>query len=170
MQNKSINAGYILNVIISLVIILVAMKLASYYKHLSPNELTHAISGKMGIHQSLSDPNRLYKMIYNVDNTFVMHTMENCATVGTTTGYYKVISNYNVGYIDVTYNEINDSPFIKSMFNKNNENHESIITMQRVKIKMIKDNFIKINASNKSYKIFNHLAQFYVNELCPNFK
>ena len=55
-------------------------------------------------------------------------------------------------------------------FNKNNENHESIITMQRVKIKMIKDNFIKINASNKSYKIFNHLAQFYVNELCPNFK
>ena len=122
MQNKSINAGYILNVIISLVIILVAMKLASYYKHLSPNELTHAISGKMGIHQSLSDPNRLYKMIYNVDNTFVMHTMENCATVGPPTGYYKVISNYNVGYIDVTYNEINDSPFIKSMFNKNNEN------------------------------------------------
>ena len=121
MQNKYINAGYILNCIISLIIILVAMRLASYYNHLSPNELTHAISGKTGIHQSLSTPNRIYKIIYNVDNTFVMHTMENCATVGTTTGYYKVISNYNVGYIDVTYNEIYDSPFIESMFNKNNE-------------------------------------------------
>jgi hypothetical protein len=46
--------------------------------------------------------------------------MDNCDIVGITTGYYKVISNYNVGYIDITYNEIYDSPFIESLFNKNN--------------------------------------------------
>ena len=124
MQNKYININYVLNFIISLVIILVAMRFASSYNHLSPNELINAISGKTGIHQSLSTPNRLYKMIFNTDNTFVMHTLEDCATVGTTTGYYKVISSYNnVGYIDITYTHVHDSPFTESMFNKNNGNN-----------------------------------------------
>lgn len=122
MPNKHINVNYILNCIASVIIIMVAMRLASYYKHLSPNELTHAISGKTGVHQSLSTPNRFYKMVYDVDNTFVMHTFDNCTAVGTTTGHYRVISNYNVGYIDVTYDKVHESPFIKSMFNKNNEN------------------------------------------------
>ena len=123
MQNKYINFNAILKCIISLIILLVIMRLVSSYNHLTPNELTNAISGKIGIHQSLSTPNRLYKTIYDVDNTFVMHEFDNCTAVGTTTGHYRVISNYNIGYIDVTYNEVHESPFIESMFNKNNENN-----------------------------------------------
>ena len=120
MQNK-----YIISVVLQcatfIIIPFVIMRIATYFNYLSPNELTHAISGKTGIHQSLSDPNRFYKTSYNLDNTFVMHTMENCGSVGTTTGHYKVISNYNIGYIDVTYNYVHNSPVIESTFNKNAE-------------------------------------------------
>ena len=116
---------YIVNVILQcatfIIIPLVIMRIASSYHYLSSSELTHAISGKTGIHQSLSVPTRYYKTTYNLDNTFVMHTMENCVSVGTTTGHYNVISNYNIGYIDVTYNNIHESPFIESTFNKNAE-------------------------------------------------
>jgi Domain of unknown function (DUF758) len=120
MQNK-----YIVSVILQcatfIIIPLVIMRIATYSNYLSPNELTHAISGKTGIHQSLSAPNRFYKTSYNLDNTFVMHTMENCGSVGTTTGHYKVISNYNIGYIDVTYDYVHNSPLIESIFNKHAE-------------------------------------------------
>lgn len=115
MQNK-----YIVSVIF-IIIALVIMRIATYSNHLSSSELTHAIAGKIGIHQSLSAPNRCYKTSYNLDNTFVMHTMENCGLVGTTTGHYNVISNYNIGYIYVTYNHVHDSPLIESTFNKNAE-------------------------------------------------
>lgn len=120
MQNKYI-VSIILQCATFIIIALVIMRIATYSNYLSSSELTHAIAGKTGICQSLSAPNRFYKMSYNLDNTFVMHTMENCGSVGTTTGHYKVISNYNIGYIDVTYNHVHDSPFIGSVFNKNNK-------------------------------------------------
>jgi hypothetical protein len=92
------------------------------YKYLSQNQLSNAIYGKLAIHQSLSDPNRLYKINYNLDNTFQMKTIENGNYIGITSGTYNIISKYNIGYIDITYLDITESPHQESAFNKENNN------------------------------------------------
>lgn len=104
-------------------IILLTLYLHMSYNRLSPRELTNVLCGKMGIHQSLSKPNRIYKIVYNLDETFTMDVIENNNSVGKTKGYYKVISNYNIGYIDITYTDVAESPYIESPFSKYNENN-----------------------------------------------
>ena len=90
--------------------------------NLSLSELTNAIVGKIGIHQSLSSPNRSYKIYYKSDFSFTIDTIENCNIIGTSTGTYKIIKycNYDIGIIDVSYTQIYESPFKRSIFNKEN--------------------------------------------------
>lgn len=92
------------------------------YKYLSQNQLYNAIYGKTAVHQSLSAPNRSYKITYNLDNTFEMETIENNNSIGFTTGTYNIISKYNIGYIDITYLDIKESSHQQSAFNKKNKN------------------------------------------------
>jgi uncharacterized protein len=89
--------------------------------YLSVNELKREIVNKIGIHQSLHSPNRMYKIYYNHDGSFTMDTKEDGSILGTTTGTYKIIknSNYDIGFIDVTYTKIFESPYIESFFHKN---------------------------------------------------
>ena len=104
-------------------LLFIALRFMTSHNKLSPGQLDDAISGKIGIHTSLSKPNRMYKIIYNLDNTFTMHTMEDCAVVGTTNGHYTIISKYNIGYVDVTYTNVAESPYLESPFNKHNDNN-----------------------------------------------
>jgi hypothetical protein len=92
--------------------------------YLSVNELKSEIVGKLGIHQSLHSPNRMYKIYYIPDGSFTMDTIEDGSILGTTSGTYKIIksSNYDIGFIDVTYTKIFESPYIESFFNKQNPN------------------------------------------------
>lgn len=92
--------------------------------YLSVNELKREIVNKIGIHQSLHSPTRMYKIYYNHDGSFTMDTIEDGSILGTTTGIYKFIknSNYDIGFIDVTYTTIFESPYIESFFNKSNPN------------------------------------------------
>ena len=92
--------------------------------NLSLSELTNAIVGKVGIHQSLSLPTRSYKIYYKSDFSFTIDTIENCNILGTSAGTYKIIKycNYDIGIIDITYTQIYESPFIQSIFNKENPN------------------------------------------------
>ena len=92
------------------------------YKYLSQNQLYNTIYGKLAIHQSLSSPTRLYKIYYNLDNTFKLETIENGKYTGTTTGNYSIISKYNIGYIDITYLDIKESPHQQSAFSTKNKN------------------------------------------------
>lgn len=94
----------------------------SYDKYLDKNELGNKIIGKLSIHNSLSSPNRVYRIYYNSDNTFKMYTVENGESIGLTEGDYRIVSKYNKGYIEINYNKIYDSPYPESRFNKNNEN------------------------------------------------
>ena len=92
--------------------------------YLSESELVSAIVGKVGVHQSLHSPNRMYKIYYNSDGSFTMDTIEDGSKLGTTTGTYKIIknSNYDIGFIDVTYTNIFESPYSESLFNRTNPN------------------------------------------------
>ena len=92
--------------------------------YLSVNELKSEIVGKLGIHQSLHSPNRMYKIYYNSDRSITMDTIEDGSILGTTTGTYKIIknSNYDIGFIDVKYTNIFESPYSESLFNRTNPN------------------------------------------------
>lgn len=100
-------------------------------KYLSQNQLSNVIYGKIAIHQSLSVPNRLYEINYNLDNTFQMKTIENGNNIGITRGTYNLFSKDNIGYIDITYLEIKESPYLESPFNKENPNNV-YITMKNL--------------------------------------
>jgi len=116
----------LINIILMFLLIIVIFTVLLYiinsFRFLSKNQLHDAIYGKLAIQQSLSNPNTLYKIFYNKDNTFTMATIENGSSIGITTGKYQVISKYNIGYIDVTYLDIKESPHKESSFNKNNTN------------------------------------------------
>lgn len=119
----------IILIIFSILVILsifIVNNFTNYYissgKYLDKNELGNKIIGKLSIHNSLSSPNRVYKIYYNSDNTFTMYTVENGKSIGLTNGDYRIVSKYNKGYIEINYNKINESPYLESRFNKNNIN------------------------------------------------
>jgi hypothetical protein len=109
-------------IIFCIIILIFIFYIIFSYKYLSPYELSNAILGKIAVHQSLSDPNRLYKIKYNFDKTFSMETIENGKYIGTTSGYFKIINKYNIGYIDINYIDIKESPYPESTFNSQNIN------------------------------------------------
>jgi hypothetical protein len=126
------NNFVIIVIIIIILIILVILSIffvnnfTNYYisngKYLDKTELGNKLIGKLSIHNSLSSPNRVYKIYYNSDNTFLMYTVENGESIGLTTGDYRIVSKYNKGYIEINYNKIKESPYIESRFNKHNAN------------------------------------------------
>ena len=91
-------------------------------RYLDKTELGNKLIGKLSIHNSLSSPNRVYKIYYNSDNTFTMYTVEHGESIGLTNGDYKIVSKYNKGYIIINYNKIKESPYPESRFHKNHEN------------------------------------------------
>ena len=93
-------------------------------RYLSESELTREIVGKTGIHNSLDSSNRSYNIKYNGDSSFKMDTIQNGSVIGITTGEYKIVTHpiHNYGMIDVTYENVFESPHAESTFNMNNPN------------------------------------------------
>lgn len=91
-------------------------------KYLSKRELEELIVDSHAKYQSKSNPNREYEIVYNKDGTFEMHTLVNGTSSGKTTGTYSIDSYLTRGYIELKYDNIVESPYKQSTFNKLNSN------------------------------------------------
>ena len=80
------------------------------------------IVDKICKHQSYSRLRRYYLIQYKSDKTFLMETYDDCDKTGETTGTYRLKQTKSELKMYVNYDQINESPYEQSTFNKNNKN------------------------------------------------
>ena len=72
-------------------------------------------------HQSYTKLSRYYVLQYKNDKTFSIKTYDSSIFMGETTGIYKLKQTKNNLKVLVKYDEIFESPYIQSTFNKENK-------------------------------------------------
>ena len=88
---------------------------------LSAEEIDKNIVDNVCKHQSASNINRYYLIRYNSDRTFILKTFDNGLFLGDSFGTYEIVEKDGIGYLDVKYETICESPYLQSRFNSTNK-------------------------------------------------
>jgi hypothetical protein len=128
---------------------------------LTAAQIDEHIIGNVCKHQSSSHINRYYLIRYNADRTFIMKTFDDGMFLGNSFGTYEIVERDGIGYLDVKYDKLYESPYSQSRFNskhsesvyKTMENFIGPFAVERSNKRSCKLVFYKTSFSSDKIKV-----------------
>ena len=129
--------GTILYILVLLVIYFLLSKNTSSDSYLTKEQLQNTLLGSVLIHQSRSNPAKIYKIHYRRNFTFEIETIISGKTIGVTHGSFSIKeNNKKQGYMIAKYDSVYPSKSAESNFHPDHKctrhNNNSILTQWRL--------------------------------------